>query len=96
MIISFDRIGLIEYLNRIVFRKSKIHGLFRRLQFDHGDNKRAFHAIPKPSLECAFSASLFSGGEHRLVDDRPDDPGAAVSETLDAISGSKLLLAQLK
>lgn len=36
------------------------------------------------------------GGEHRLVDDRPDDPEAAVSETLDAISGSKLLLAQLK
>lgn len=36
------------------------------------------------------------GGEHRLVDDRPDDPDAAVSETLDAISGSKLLLAQLK
>jgi hypothetical protein len=37
------------------------------------------------------------GGEHRLVDERrPDDPEAAVSETLDAISGSKLLLAQLK
>jgi len=43
-----------------------------------------------------FALSLSLGGERRLVDERPDDPEAAVSETLDAISGSKLLLAQLK
>lgn len=43
-----------------------------------------------------FLGVFVLGGEHRLVDDQPDDPGAAVSETLDAISGSKLLLAQLK
>lgn len=44
---------------------------------------------------CLLGVFVF-GGERRLVDDRPDDPEAAVSETLDAISGSKLLLAQLK
>ena len=43
-----------------------------------------------------FLGVFVLGGEHRFVDDRPDDPEAAVSETLDAISGSKLLLAQLK
>lgn len=43
-----------------------------------------------------FLSVFVLGREHRLVDDQPDDPEAAVSETLDAISGSKLLLAQLK
>jgi len=59
-------------------------------------NKSASRVSQPTGVRVRLPGIFVLDGEHRLVDDRPDDPEAAVSETLDAISGSKLLLAQLK